>query len=71
MRVFVRLVFHGFLKTISYFLQGEMRTVPVISKMKNSSKKIFKNVKDFAMWKKTSNLGNSSQVSFISGGLLM
>lgn len=40
MHVFERFVFHGFLKTISYFMQGEsyfmqgeMRTVPVISKM--------------------------------------
>lgn len=38
-----------FFITISYFL-GEMRVVPIISKMINSSEGFSKNVKDFAVW---------------------
>lgn len=54
MHVFVQLVFHGFFFiTISYFL-GEMRVVPVISKMINSSERIFK--KGFCGLDKNANL---------------
>lgn len=56
MHVFVQSVFHGvFFITISYFL-GEMRVVPIISKMINSSERIFKKCKGLCSLDKNANL---------------
>lgn len=56
MHVFVQSVFHGFFFiTISNFL-GEMRVVPIVSKMINSSERIFKKCKGLCSLDKNANL---------------